>query len=42
VKNEDVGYMLDQLPPDRMNVRPVSTFVNNVRNQGAECIAPRA
>jgi putative SOS response-associated peptidase YedK len=40
--NSDVGYMLDSFPPDRMTVRPVSTFVNNARNEGAECIAPLA
>lgn len=40
-KNEDVEYMLDQLPADRMCVRPVSTYVNNVKNQGPECVAAR-
>jgi putative SOS response-associated peptidase YedK len=35
----DVAYLLDQFPADRMTVRPVSTFVNNARNQGPECIA---
>lgn len=40
--NQDVGYMLDQFPPDRMSVKPVSTFVNNARHEGAECIAPLA
>jgi putative SOS response-associated peptidase YedK len=28
-------------PQDRMSARPVSTFVNSVKNQGPECIAPR-
>jgi len=40
--NQDVAYMLDGIPPDRMTVRPVSTFVNNARNEGTECIAPLA
>jgi putative SOS response-associated peptidase YedK len=30
---------LDPFPPDRMTARPVSRYVNNARNQGAECIA---
>jgi putative SOS response-associated peptidase YedK len=29
-------------PADRMSARPVSTFVNNARNEGRECIAPLA
>lgn len=28
-------------PPERMTARPVSTHVNNARNEGAECIEPR-
>jgi len=40
--SQDVAYMLDGIPPDRMTVRPVNTFVNNARNEGAECIAPLA
>lgn len=40
--NQDAGYMLDGIPPDRMTVRPVSTFVNNARHEGEECIAPLA
>ena len=28
-------------PPERMTARSVSTFVNNARNEGAECVAPR-
>jgi putative SOS response-associated peptidase YedK len=27
--------------PDRMSARPVSTFVNNARNQGPACVEPR-
>lgn len=34
--------MLDGIPSDRMTVRPVSTFVNNARDEGEECIAPLA
>jgi putative SOS response-associated peptidase YedK len=26
---------------ERMTAKPLSTFVNNVKNQGPECIAPR-
>jgi putative SOS response-associated peptidase YedK len=32
--------MFRPLPADEMTVRPVSTFVNNVRNQGEACVAP--
>ena len=32
--------MLRPFPADEMQVRPVSTFVNNARNQGEQCIAP--
>jgi putative SOS response-associated peptidase YedK len=28
-------------PSDRMTARPYSTFINNTRNQGPECIEPR-
>ena len=34
--------LLRPLPSDRMSVRPVSTFVNNARNPGPECLAPPA
>jgi putative SOS response-associated peptidase YedK len=38
--NTEVAYLLAQLPVDRMSSRPLaSTFVNNVRNQGPECVA---
>ena len=30
--------LLKQFPSERMAVRPVSTFVNNARNSGPECI----
>lgn len=33
-----VAPLLDQFPEDRMSVRPVSTFVNNARNEGPDCI----
>jgi putative SOS response-associated peptidase YedK len=36
----DVAYMLAQFPADRMTARPVSTHVNNARNEGPECITP--
>lgn len=32
-----VAPLLDQYPAERMSVRPVSTFVNNARNEGSEC-----
>jgi putative SOS response-associated peptidase YedK len=28
-------------PAERMRARPVSTFVNNARNDGAQCVEPR-
>ena len=28
-------------PPERMTARPISTYVNNARNEGPECIKPR-
>jgi putative SOS response-associated peptidase YedK len=32
--------MLRAFPADEMQVRPVSTVVNNARNEGEQCIAP--
>jgi hypothetical protein len=32
--------MLRPFPADEMRVRPVSTFVNNARNEGEACVAP--
>ena len=32
--------MLVPYPADRMVARPVSTFVNNARNEGLECLNP--
>src|SRR4029453_7859432 len=43
-ENEDTGELQRLLEPydhKRMSAKPVSTFVNNARNQGAECIKPR-
>ena len=34
-----VQAMLVPFPSERMTVRPVSTFVNNARNEGPECLA---
>jgi putative SOS response-associated peptidase YedK len=28
-------------PPTRMTARPISTTINNVRNQGPQCVEPR-
>src|SRR6185312_5564866 len=36
---ETLQRMLVPFPSERMSVRPVSTFVNNARNEGVECIA---
>jgi len=35
----DVAYLLAPFEADRMTTRPVSTYVNNARNQGPECVA---
>lgn len=40
--NVDVAHLYDSFPPDQMTVRPVSTFVNNARNEGEQCIPPLA
>jgi putative SOS response-associated peptidase YedK len=32
--------LIKPFPVKPMSVRPVSTYVNNVKNQGAECVAP--
>lgn len=39
---EDALHLLRPYPADQMNAWPVSTFVNNPRNEGPECIAPLA
>ena len=36
----EAAYMLTPFPADRMTATPVSTTVNNARNEGPECIAP--
>jgi putative SOS response-associated peptidase YedK len=41
--NQNVASLQDLLrpsPAERLEVRPVSTRVNNPKNEGAECIAP--
>jgi putative SOS response-associated peptidase YedK len=38
-ENSDAGYLLAQFDASRMTVRPVSSYVNNARNQGPECVA---
>jgi putative SOS response-associated peptidase YedK len=35
---QDVGYLLEPLPADRMTVRTVSTHVNNSRHEGPQCV----
>ena len=42
VRDSCVAYMLAPLEADRMTTRPVSTYVNNARNQGPECVAASA
>jgi putative SOS response-associated peptidase YedK len=34
----DAAYMLAPFDAERMTAKPVNTFVNNARNEGAECI----
>ena len=44
-KNQDgesLRYLFEPFPVDRMSVRPVSTFVNNARHEGPECVADGA
>ncbi|MCB0000624.1 MAG: SOS response-associated peptidase family protein, partial [Anaerolineales bacterium] len=33
-------HLLRPFSPEKMNAYPVSTFVNNPRNEGSDCIAP--
>ena len=35
----DVAYILAPFDAHRMTAKPVSTYVNNARNQGPECFA---
>ena len=39
---ESLRYLFEPFPVDRVSVRPVSTFVNNARHEGPECIADSA
>lgn len=40
VPSDDLRGLLGPFDPDAMRTRPVGTFVNNVRNEGPDCIAP--
>ena len=43
-ENDDTAELQRLLEPydhKQMSAKPVSTFVNNARNQGAKCIEPR-
>ena len=35
----DVSFLLAPFAADRMTAKPVSTYVNNARNEGSECVA---
>jgi putative SOS response-associated peptidase YedK len=35
---DSLQYLFEPYPADEMTVRPVSTFVNNARNEGPECL----
>jgi len=37
---DQLRHLLRPYPADRMAAMPVSTFVNNARNEGAQCIEP--
>lgn len=37
---EALQQLLNPFPPDAMEFHPVSTFVNNARHEGAECLDP--
>ena len=42
-ENQDTDELQRLLKPDspkQMSAKPVSTFVNNVKNQGPECVEP--
>ena len=39
---ESLRYLFEPFTSDRMSVRPVSTFVNNARHEGPECVAGAA
>ena len=36
---ESLRYLFEPFPVDRMSVRLVSTYVNNARHEGPECVA---
>ena len=35
---ESLRYLFEPFPAGEMTVRPVTTFVNNARNEGPECV----
>lgn len=39
-RSEDGLHLLRPYPPHKMRVHPVSTYVNNARNEGQQCIQP--
>ena len=39
-KNENTEALLTPCPPDKLRAYPVSTRVNNSRNEGAELFEP--
>jgi putative SOS response-associated peptidase YedK len=41
-KPEALQALLRSYPPESMEAYPVSTFVNNVRNKGPQCVQPLA
>ena len=38
----ELQHLLRPFPADKMRAYPISTYVNNPRNEGADCIAPAA
>jgi len=38
---DELQRLLEPYDPKQMSAKPVSTFVNNARNQGPVCIEPR-
>ena len=37
---DELQRLLKPYSPKQMSAKPVSTFVNNVKNQGPECVEP--
>ena len=37
---DELQRLLEPYSPKQMSAKPVSTFVNNVKNQGPECVEP--